>query len=66
MWGTLAVLTDRDAWNTASPAVLSDDNTWGFGQVLPMMLLILPFVSFFEVAYGERYRILIVLSLQLV
>ena len=32
---------------------LLDDNTWGFGQVFPLVLLILPLVSFFEVAYGK-------------
>lgn len=32
---------------------LAEDNTWGFGQVFPLFLLILPLVSFFEAVYGE-------------
>ena len=53
---------------------LLDDDTWGFGQVFPLVLLILPLVSFFEVAYGkplilllqpihDRYYMLILLEI---
>ena len=38
---------------------LLDDDTWGFGQVFPLVLLILPLVSFFEVAYGKPLLILL-------
>jgi len=32
---------------------VSDEDLWGFGQVVAVMLLVSPFVSFFEVSYGE-------------
>ena len=32
--------------------VLPADNNWGFGQVIATILLLLPFISFFEVVYG--------------
>ena len=35
--------------------ILSEDNIWGFGQILPLVLLILPLVSFFEIVYGKFY-----------
>ncbi len=59
MWGTIEVLVDREGQDVVSPTyaelnTLSDNNTWGFGQVIPLVLLILPFVSFHEVVYGER------------
>lgn len=52
IWRTLAVLYDRGFGNETQ-IFPSDDNTWGFGQAVPLVLVILPFVSFFEVAYGE-------------
>ena len=53
---------------------LLDDNMWGFGQVFPLVLLILPLVSFSVVAYGklllslpkqihDRYYMLILLQI---
>ena len=32
----------------------ADENQWGFGQVVAMVLLASPFISFLEVGYGER------------
>ena len=32
---------------------VSEDNRWGFGQVMAVILVITPLLSFFEVAYGE-------------
>ena len=32
--------------------VLPTGNAWGFGQVIVIILLLLPFISFFEVVYG--------------
>lgn len=58
-WGTIVVWHDRTHANyvvglsIAEQATLSEDNTWGFGQVFPLLLLILPLVSFFEVVYGK-------------
>lgn len=57
-WETIVVWRDpghKDFLNGSSIAeqmTLSEDNTWGFGQVFPLLLLILPLVSFFEVVYG--------------
>ena len=63
-WGTIAVLNDRSQYiegfdteglDTAERKILSEDNTWGFGQIIPLVLLVLPLVSFFEIAYGKFY-----------
>ena len=71
MWGTLEVLLDREGADVVSPTLaeldtLSNSNTWGFGQVIPVVLLILPFLSFLEVGYGERSSICVATSLGLV
>ena len=47
------VWRDRGASDSLEQSDLPDDNMWGFGQVFPILLLILPLVSFFEVAYGK-------------
>ena len=57
-WGTIVIWRDRggSGWNDftfAQQMTLSEDNTWGFGQVFPLLLLILPLVSFFEAVYGK-------------
>ena len=46
----------NDEWQYGfTPRIIdeSQENQWGFGQVIAMILLIAPFVAFFEVSYGE-------------
>ena len=63
-WGTIVIWRDRghkdflEGFTTAEQITLSEDNTWGFGQVVPLLLLILPLVSFFEAIYGKFLLIL--------
>lgn len=33
----------------------SEDSTWAFGQVIAVILLLLPFISFSEAVYGQSY-----------
>ncbi|KKY16131.1 putative udp-glucosyl transferase family protein [Diplodia seriata] len=44
-WGTLNLLMPRQAF---AEFIGPDENTWNFGQVLPMLLLLLPVVSVVE------------------
>jgi hypothetical protein len=32
-----------------------DENTWGFGQILPMILLALPIFQVLEMFYGASF-----------
>ena len=65
VWGTIRILADRDhalryaEGNPSAPfghanldAALVEQNVWGYGQVITVALLVLPFISFFEVIYG--------------
>ena len=60
-WGTIVIWRDRghkdllEGFTIAEQMTLSEDNTWGFGQVVPLLLLILPLVSFFEAIYGKSF-----------
>jgi hypothetical protein len=36
-----------------SPALEGDENTWGFGQILPMLLLALPVSQVWEMVWGK-------------
>ena len=46
-------MTDRLGYAAAPPVVvLPTGNVWGFGQVIAIIFLLLPFISFFEVVYG--------------
>ena len=50
-WGTMVVWRDRDEGAVSGgpeETDLLEDNTWGFGQVFPLVLLILPLVFFFR------------------
>ena len=54
--GTLAVLSDRNnahnvPYDQNEP--LSEQNAWSFGQIVPVVLLLLPFLALVEVSYGE-------------
>ena len=42
---------DKEAMPTQTVA-LPTGNAWGFGQVIAIILLLLPFISFSEVVYG--------------
>lgn len=58
-WGMIVIWRDRtsgdsgDGLSIAEQVSLSEDNTWRFGQIFPLLLLILPLVSFFEAFYGK-------------
>lgn len=43
----------RDAHN--NPVQQGDENDWGFGQMLPVMLLVLPALAFLEAIYDWRH-----------
>ena len=45
VWGSLEILKPR---RTISAQTLSAENSWTFGQILPVLLLVVPFLSFFE------------------
>lgn len=58
-WGTIAVLRDRNSLSydeddpDVTQQVLSEQNAWSFGQIVPLVLLLLPFLALVEVSYGE-------------
>ncbi|TEY86703.1 hypothetical protein BOTCAL_0004g00060 [Botryotinia calthae] len=60
VWGTVRIFTIRNLPNSRDnldssemvSAVLSEENDWGFGQVLGLTLMILPLLSFYE-AYSS-------------
>ena len=58
-WGTITVLRDRNYFGydqddpDATQQVLSEQNAWSFGQIVPVVLLLLPFLALVEVSYGE-------------
>ena len=49
---TVMVFPDGSIASGRKPSVLPIGNAWGFGQVIAIILLLLPFISFFEVVYG--------------
>ena len=69
IWGTIRVIIDRSGQSFNFPDVygsselsgsdadisiiISQENAWGFGQVIAMLLLGLPLLSFSEVVYGK-------------
>ncbi|KAM0803472.1 hypothetical protein BDR22DRAFT_31785 [Usnea florida] len=46
-WGTITIIQDRASGGLGP----SGDNGWAFGQVIALVLLFLPFLSFVEVSY---------------
>ena len=55
-WGTIAVLRDRNNLpydQDEATQILSEQNSWSFGQIVPVVLLFLPFLTLVEVSYGE-------------
>ena len=56
IWGTIRVITDRSLTNSYSEYILkSGVSTWAFGQVIAVILLLLPLISFCEAIYGKSY-----------
>ena len=49
-------MTDRhdQARSIEQTVVLPTGNAWGFGQVIAIIFLLLPSISFFEVVYGRE------------
>jgi hypothetical protein len=53
-WGTIRIFASRTDWYQLSPLdftqlqpeVITQENIWGFGQVVALGLLLLPFISF--------------------
>ena len=52
-WGTISVLRDRNNLSYDQEGFLSEQNAWSFGQIVPVVLLLLPFLALVEVSYGE-------------
>ena len=54
VWGSLQLLDPRTA--LASQGQIAEENTFGFGQIIPLMLLALPLVAAFDAYYGLSNR----------
>ena len=67
-WGSLRIFTDRSIdFSNQNPDpgskpgkditnAISEDDVWGFGQVVAVVLLLAPLFSFFETIYGKCER----------
>ena len=55
-WGTTHLLYTRTFTRILSTSIsmTSVENTWGFGQVFPVVLLAVPMLSIGESYYGKR------------
>ena len=57
-WGSIRIIMDRnqdfDYHDPISP--VSEDDVWGFGQVVAVALLLVPLFCFFESIYGKFVR----------
>ena len=51
IWGSLQMLTPRI--RLANSGAIAEENTFGFGQIIPLMLLALPLVAAWESFYGR-------------
>ena len=51
VWGSLQLLNPRTA--LAKQGQIAEENTFGFGQIIPLMLLALPLVATFDAYYGK-------------
>ena len=68
-WGSIRIIMDRNInfnyentdrgypLSTDMYSALSDDDAWGFGQVVAVALLAGPFFSFYESIYGKCGRL---------
>ena len=50
VWGSLQLLIPRTV--LAESGVIAEENTFGFGQIIPLTLLALPLVAAIEAYYG--------------
>ena len=58
VWGTIRVINHRSGASYAYVfgvefTLNSGESTWTFGQVIAVILLLLPFISFSEAVYGQ-------------
>ena len=51
VWGSLQLLNPRTA--LAKQGQIAEENAFGFGQIIPLMLLALPLVAAFDAYYGR-------------
>lgn len=51
VWGSLQLLNPRTG--LAEQGQIAEENTFGFGQIIPLMLLALPLVAAFDAYYGR-------------
>lgn len=51
VWGSLQLLNPRTA--LAKQGQIAEENTFGFGQIIPLMLLALPLVAALDTFYGR-------------
>ena len=51
VWGSLQLLNPRTA--LANQGQIAEENTFGFGQIIPLMLLALPLVAALDTFYGR-------------
>lgn len=54
VWGTLQIVIPRRLMNISYPGVLSQENNWEFGQLMPLFLLILPLAAVIEHFSGTQ------------
>lgn len=50
VWGTVQLARVRGS--LVNRTIAEQENQWGFGQILPMLLLAVPFITIFSDAYG--------------
>lgn len=54
IWGSLQLLNPRT--RVARSNAITEENDFGFGQIIPLMLLALPLVAVFEAYYGQSHN----------
>lgn len=52
-WGTVRLFTARKRIHNTDLNTTSEEDSWGFGQWIPVLLLMLPFLAMGETFYGE-------------
>jgi hypothetical protein len=57
LWATTLLLTLRNG--AAENGMEGDESDWGFGQLLPLLLLILPVLAAWEIIYGTQLSIIL-------
>ena len=64
-WGTSHLFTARRYFGEPAADVDNEENTWGFGQWVPIVLLFLPILSVWESCYGKSSACIINLNARL-